>query len=491
MKKILFLLAVIASGVSFAQDGSMDNSFGNDGVVITDLDNSYDFGWSVVEQADHRLVIAGTTSLNTNQYFPYLLRYMPDGSVDTSFGTNGKVSADHGIVGINGYDYLFIDNQQRIVAAGPVGYNSEFAIERYLTNGDLDNSFGNNGSLFIPNGNYATMTLLNDGSLLLLKFSNTNEITIDHYLSNGNLDGSFGVNGSAISSFVGEEFIGRELKVDTQNNIYFLGKRDYSQTSNVVLMKFKPDGYLDTNFGNNGQVEKNIDAINSTSVDFDFTNDDKIVIAGSSGVCLNESQSIRQSFFIKYNTNGSPDASFGNNGTVLLQTSAFEIFQLLIQTNQRMVVVGRIQDCFEASYYIVKRYFSDGIQDNSFLGGGHEIDTHKTIMQHDGKLVSVGNTFWYEGKEDIVVLRHNNTVLGSPEFENNKTIIYPNPSDGNITMEVSFYNQDDIYQITDVTGKIILTGEIRNKQTHIDLTTFQSGIYFLKTDNGVFKLLKN
>ena len=491
MKTLLLFFAGIFSIVSFAQDGGLDNSFGDQGIVFTDLDNSQDLVWNVVEQSDQKLVVSGIMITAGSDHYPYLVRYMPDGTLDSTFGTDGIVISPNGS-GFLDYKYLFVDDQQ-IIAAGPKGQSSIFVIAKFFDNGDLDNGFGDNGILTISNGNYSGMALLEDGSMMLLKFSGNDEITINHYTSNGELDTSFGINGAATSTFLGDVFAGKQIKVDREDNIYFLGTRDNNANSDIILMKFQPDGYLDANFGNNGIAEKNIDALNPmnfSTASIDFTNDNKIVIAGSCGACLDLFEPVLQPYFIRYHSDGLPDPGFGNNGTVLLPISGFSISQLIIQENQRMLVGGSFLDCFEASIYEIRRYFPGGTEDNSFLGGGIEFEYYKSILQDDGKIVSLGNTFWFNGMEDIVLLRHNNNTLSVTEFQNQKTTIYPNPSNGVFIIEREF-SEKEAYQITDITGKIIANGELNDKQTQIDLSAAQSGVYFLKTSTGVFRLLKN
>ncbi len=491
MKTLLLFFAGIFSIVSFAQDGSLDTSFGDGGVVVTDIDNSIDLVLNVVEQADQKLIVSGIMTPDTNNFYPYLARFTANGTVDTSFGTNGFVISNSGFYD---FKYLFIDNSQNIITAGPQGQSSTFVISRYLDNGNLDNTFANNGILPIPNGNYVGMNLMEDGSFLLLKFSGSYEITINHYLSNGNLDTNFGINGAAVSTFFVDPFGGVEIKIDGENNIFFLGKRDNNANTDIILMKFNPDGYLDTNFADNGIATKNIDAINPmnfSTASLEFTNDNKIVIAGSCGACIDIGNPVMQPYFIRYQNDGLPDPNFGNNGTVLPPISGFSISQVIMQPNQRMLVAGRLLDCFEGSIYAISRYFSGGTLDNSFNGASLEFDNYKTILQEDGKIVSVGNTFWYNGLEDIVLVRHNNDALSLPEFENQKATIYPNPSNGIFTIERELFSERESYQITDITGKMIAKGELAEKQTQIDLSAAQSGVYFLKTSSGVFRLLKD
>lgn len=497
MKTLLLFLAMLVSVFSVAQDGGMDTSFGNEGVVITDIDDSTDLGLAVVQQDDGKLVISGITSSdNGNSFLPYVVRYLPDGSLDNSFGDGGTLIGDFA----EGYTHamnVFIDELQNIIVAG-IFIESQayhYKVARYDANGFLDTSFGTNGLFTVPSGYESKMTMLSDDSFLFVKFKNNDEISVFHYLENGTLNLDFGVNGIATSAFTGGQFKLEGVKADANGNIFVLGRRDITLAADIILMQFQPDGYLNTSFGNNGMAIKTIDAMNpmnSSSAGFDFTDDGKIVIAGSSGACLNESHSIRQPFFLKYESDGLPDNSFGVNGTVLLPISNFEISQLLIQTNQKMMAVGHAQDCFEGSSYIIRRYYLDGNIDYSFSGGAPmELEYSTSIFQNDGKIVSIGSTPWYTGNEDIVVFRLNNNPLSVPQFEDQVVKVYPNPSKGIFTVEREFPLANNSYQITDVVGKIIANGELYNQQTQIDLSSFQSGMYFLKTGNEVIRLLRN
>ena len=497
MKTLLLFLVGIVSLQTIAQDGSMDTTFGDEGVVITDFDGNIDLGWAVVQQDDDKLIVAGTTSPdNGNSFYPYLVRYMPDGALDPDFGVDGKLIADY-TEGYSDSMDLFIDGFQNIIIAGIFieEQSYRYKVARYDSAGILDSSFGINGVLTVPTGYGSKMVLLLDNSFLFLKFKNSAEMSFYHYLENGTLNTDFGVEGIATSAFDGGIFRLMEMKIDGEGNILVLGTRNIVLAADIILMKFQSDGYLNTSFGNNGIATKTIDAMNpmnSSSAGFDFTNDGKIMVAGSSGACLNENHSIRQPFFLKYNSNGLPDTTFGDNGTVLLPISGFEISQLLIQANQKMVVTGHVQDCFEGSHYMIERYYSDGNLDYSFGGGPSiEFDYSKSIFQDDGKIVGVGSTPWFTGNEDIVLFRQNNDPLSILQFQSQRIMVYPNPSQGIFNVERNFNLEKEAYQITDVTGKTIAKGELDDKQTQIDLTSIQSGVYFLKTSNGVFRLMKN
>lgn len=494
MTRVLLFLIGILSVATFAQDGRFDSSFGDSGFVLTDLDNSADFGWNVAQQADGKLVVSGSFSYDYWYFFPFLIRYLEDGSVDTSFGTEGKVFADHGMTS-QGYIHLFIDNQQKIIVGtqrSSYGSDPEFYIVKYDSSGIPDASFGTEGSVFIPYSVYA-MTTLNNGSFLLLSNGSENEIVFHCYLPNGTIDSTFGTNGIAISDFDRNGFATHELKTDSENNIYLVGSRDHVGHSEIIIAKFRPDGYLDSDFANEGIATKNINGIesmNSSSASLDFTNDNKLVVSGSIGNCLHDYPEMH-SYILKYQNNGFPDESFGNQGIKFLSESETSFIKLFIQKNQKMILIGQDWDCIEGSTYTVQRYHADGSKDTSFFSEYKHFDYSQTILQEDGKIVSVGNTYWFEGEEDIVLLRHNNNTLSTPAIETGSIRIFPNPSRGIFSLERDFNLNLASYQISDRMGRIISQGELENNRSQIDLSYMAAGIYFLKTLNHTFKLVKN
>src|SRR5690606_30550787 len=143
MNKILLFFALLITLISFGQDGSLDLSFGDGGVVIMDLDNSQDLVWNVVEQADNKIIVSGAMAQNNENFYPYLVRFMPDGTLDTTFGTDGLVLSNDN--GFDEFKFLFYDDSQNIIAAGPKNQSSTFVVAKYLDDGNLDTTFADNG----------------------------------------------------------------------------------------------------------------------------------------------------------------------------------------------------------------------------------------------------------------------------------------------------------------------------------------------------------
>jgi uncharacterized delta-60 repeat protein len=127
--------------VRYNADGSLDPSFGTGGVVTTDLGTRSDDVRAIVIQPDGRIVVAGTAGEDIA-----VARYMPDGKLDTGFGTGGLTITDLGSDDVaNG---VALTSGGEIVIAGytlGAKVNRDFLLARYRADGSLDTAFGDHG----------------------------------------------------------------------------------------------------------------------------------------------------------------------------------------------------------------------------------------------------------------------------------------------------------------------------------------------------------
>ena len=191
---ITFLLAIcFAIPISStAQDGSLDLTFGTNGIVFTSILNyTYNIAGSLAIQADGKIVVGGY-SQNGNNPNPILIRYNTDGSLDATFGNAGIVLLNYpGLI-----SSIAIQADGKIVAGGDkrTGNNSQsnFFLSRYNTDGSLDNTFGSAGIVetFIGVSSYCSkLAIQADGKILMRGNSNQgSQIVIA--LSRYNTDGS-------------------------------------------------------------------------------------------------------------------------------------------------------------------------------------------------------------------------------------------------------------------------------------------------------------
>jgi uncharacterized delta-60 repeat protein len=172
----------------------LDERFGNGGQVVTDLGMTAAPS-DVLIQPDGKLVVAGYFALPNSTYQPFLIRYNPDGSLDTTFGEGGVARPPFG----GAVSAAAFEPDGTIVTAGfPAGGPQDFVVVRYLTNGSVDPSFGANGIVTVRRRtyNFATdVVVQQDGKIVVVGFSGGNHTTAFRLNTDGSIDMSFGTDG--------------------------------------------------------------------------------------------------------------------------------------------------------------------------------------------------------------------------------------------------------------------------------------------------------
>lgn len=192
----------------YDRNGSLDPSFGRGGIVTTPIGTSADIAYAVAVQPDGKLVAAGLRSNTANighNYDIALVRYNANGSLDTTFGTGGKVRTTVG----HSDDVaraLVIQPDGKLVVAGYSIINGirGSVIVRYKPDGSLDPSFGNGGRQIASAGaGYLAygLALQPDGDLVTASHEpGGHRFAVSRYLPNGSPDPSFGIGGTTTTS---------------------------------------------------------------------------------------------------------------------------------------------------------------------------------------------------------------------------------------------------------------------------------------------------
>jgi len=170
MQKLFSLLSaafLFASSVAYSQSGSLDSTFGENGIVITDIaTNTFDLLFNVIVQPDQKILAAGTSSSDFT-----VVRYLPDGTLDPDFGNNGIRKVDFG----QSTDFLHgmtLQPDGKIILAGERQINNvgDVALARLNPNGNLDTNFGVGGKVTTDLGTtyeYATaVAIQTDGKII-------------------------------------------------------------------------------------------------------------------------------------------------------------------------------------------------------------------------------------------------------------------------------------------------------------------------------------
>ena len=168
-------------------DGNLDATFGYRGMVTSSV-GGYDLGQQVLVQPDGKILVSGYSYRN-QKYESFLIRYLGDGSLDINFGDNGIVLAGFGA----GYDskpiVMLPDN--KILLLGNSGSN--LILARYNENGSVDATFGTEGKVFLyGSGLGISLALQSDGKILILGRD------LMRLMPNGSVDESFGISGKVV-----------------------------------------------------------------------------------------------------------------------------------------------------------------------------------------------------------------------------------------------------------------------------------------------------
>ncbi len=344
----------------FNADGSIDTSFGIDGKVTTDMGSGLrqEEALAVAIQSDGKIVVAGHTAIDNTPPNPdpsptfALARYNSDGSLDTSFGTGGRVSNN-----VNGQAYaVAIQGDGKIVVAGEFSFLSsngsdfsDFTVARFNTNGTLDLAFGGSGTGQVATDiGSATNTARNlvlqpNGAIVVSGKPQGSQTGFDHtdvarYNANGTLDASFGSGGRLTLAGVD---VGQGLVRQLDGKFVLVGSTTVgtfpASSTRFALMRLNADGSPDTSFGTAGTVNTAF-TFNATAFAVALQGDGKIVAAGSTV------REVQPNFVVaRYNADGSLDTIFGN-GTGNLSIDFFGFGDgaesVAIQPDGKIVVGG-------------------------------------------------------------------------------------------------------------------------------------------------------
>lgn len=518
MKNILFsALSLIISISSFAQDGTLDNSFGVNGKVLTNVgESTHHDGKKIKVQADGKILVAGDclTSISGSWDF-FVTRFLTDGSPDLSFGDGGSaitvMTSDLDIL-----SGLELQSDGKIVVAGTVDFfssNAKAGLVRYNSDGSLDSSFANDGILIdtFPNNNTAirALSIQSDGKILIAGTQtdiNGSECILLRYNSDGTRDTTFGVNGVVLNSFLDTYNKGfYDIEIQDDDKIVVGGFIYTSAGSNYLLARYNTNGSIDSTFDGDGmRTQPLIGTLDETIIAIEIQNDGKIVasIEAIGNITLGN-----DIVLVRFNSDGSDDTSFDSDGLVVTDLGVDIQYgigtDLLIQNDGKIIVVGYQRIEINHNNFILLRYHSNGSLDNSFDSDGMVLtdfdaletcDGNSVCLQSDGKILAAGTLIdktnggvpeWSK----VAVARYNNlgSNIGFPEIAETSFTITPNPFSDNTIIHLPIDLSNGTILITSASGDIM--NEIHNMNGNtflLNRNQLSSGVYFVQISSDQF-----
>jgi uncharacterized delta-60 repeat protein len=247
--------------VRYNPDGTLDTSFGSGGIARTGLSGGgYDVAAAVVAQPDGKIIVAGVSASYSTFGLDFALaRYDRHGRLDPGFGDGGVVRTAISTVQDDFAEALVLQPDGKLVAGG-VSLGTGFALARYLPDGSLDTGFGSGGIVTTPGTDWIhDLALQPDGKLVAAGtiFEEPYlDFAVARYRSDGTLDSRFGTDGIARIDFLGGHDFANAVALLRDGRIVAAGGAGppASGFSVFALARYRSDGTLDQRFGTGGRL---------------------------------------------------------------------------------------------------------------------------------------------------------------------------------------------------------------------------------------------
>jgi uncharacterized delta-60 repeat protein len=381
-----------------ASAGDIDAAFGIDGKVITDFGASA-WGRSLVIQPDGKLVMAGFADGDFA-----LARYNTDGGLDPAFGSGGKVITDFG-ADDNAHAAAILPDG-RIVAVGSTWDGDlNIAMSCYNPDGSLDDTFGTAGRVITLILGYCmaqALAIQPDGKLIVAGRAGVESnavFALARYNPDGSLDPTFGSAGIVTTDLrksIDEIY---DVAILPDGHIVAAGisqRKPSSDTSDFALVRYNSDGSLDTTFGTGGRVIKDFFGRDDSLTSLAVQSDGRLVVAGYAA------QDSGDPFFtfVRYSEDGSLDSTFGEGGLAITHIRGyFGVCALGIQPDGRILGAGPVHrgGAFSDDLGLIRLNF-DGSLDVSFGSDGLALTdffglddgANALVVTPDGRIVVAG-----------------------------------------------------------------------------------------------------
>lgn len=394
---VLLLTTAGVLGASAAWNGDIDVVFNNGGYSRFGFRDGEDSGRAAARQPDGKVVVVSTTWQGQRTVI-CVLRYLPDGSPDASFGDGGKtyIILDTDIsVGTDSIEAeaVAIQPDGRIVVAGTGRMqNPDFRVARLNADGSRDLTFGVNGFAttdFAANRDYAeALVIQNDNKIVVAGTATTNwssfqHIAVARYMPDGSPDPGFNGNGKITVA----EGQGLSAVMQPDGKIVVGGRCP----GLMCAVRFQQDGTLDTSFGVSGLATANGAGGAASAL---IQPDGKVVLVGYI--------SFPGRFnFARFTSAGVLDNTFGGTGITHIDVGSNDLYasSAVLLPDGRIQAAGYVQPFSNPSFMAAARVDTDGSPDDTFGDGGHVVTSllpgpqkiFGSVLDTDGTVLLVGS----------------------------------------------------------------------------------------------------
>jgi uncharacterized delta-60 repeat protein len=513
MKTLLFTIVLSSFWTLpiFSQDGTLDLTFNSTGSVVTEITDNYAVASSVVIQSDGKILTGGSRWLDVGggnlEEDQVLIRYNSDGSLDESFGENGIV-----LISVPNFpEYIFniaLLPDGKIITIGYTGDATfDLLMIRHNSDGSIDTSFGDQGYAETPQNLSIIpfdLEVMPDGSIYVgcSVFTEVNifldeDFAICKYLENGTLDMSFGTEGYQTTNLGSTFDSPHDMTIQEDGKILLTGMtyNSNAETPHYVMatVRYNPDGNLDNNFGEDGITITDPNDIYTIAIAIAIQDDGKIILCGD---IVNDDGTDINSAIVRLNTDGSVDNSYGENGITIINYNGYDYVSAAeVDSFGRLITVG--ESYLETtSLGFICRINEDGQPDFSFSDDGimttavtPDFTSFKALaLQPDGKIVVAGSAS-YGSNHNFMVARYNAGTVGISEVQDFEiSLPYPNPCRNKLYVPQAPIHLPELVLTNQLGQQFSL---LMNNGT-VDVSHLPCGIYEARIPNSsteVFKIL--
>ncbi|KIU52277.1 hypothetical protein QV12_09310 [Pseudomonas putida] len=341
--------------VRHLQNGTLDASFGEQGVTRIDMPDSQMAAYARMEvQPDDSALVYGPIG-RSGSHHSFVCKVLPDGTIDSAFGVAGFCILDFGHQSELVSEIVRLDDGKVMaLVSGPGADGLEDVYLVRLVNGHLDPSFGDNGEGYVRVSRLVTLhfAVTASGGYVMTPRTDFSTATFRQYLPDGSLDRSFGENGQVtvpLPSPTGDARF-NQVSVQPDGKILAVGYANVGTGNHTLTIRLNPDGSTDSTF-NGGEpkimVFQGHQSRNENAV---YLPDGRIVAAGDildrpGDICL-----------MRLQPNGNLDASFGSNGLVISNPGGDDRCQgLQVQSDGKILVCGlRVMESSPDRMYLAR-----------------------------------------------------------------------------------------------------------------------------------------
>lgn len=541
MKKLFTLaLACVLAFASFAQEpGEIDTNFGTDGVYVfhpskVDAFGYFDYVYKVLVQEDGKILTIGESRTDKYNYAIYISRHNTDGTLDETYGEGGYVflKVDELIYKNCPYDAVLKDGMLYIAGYAFNGLNAGFVL-CLDENGFENEDFGEGGWAVTEQDQYGLVyegiDVDSKGRCVVVGYYN-DEIIVRRYTAKGNLDMTFGEDGTSyieLDSDPSTHSYAYDVKILDDGKIILCGDKRASGGDGMFIwsymMRLKANGEIDETFGENGIVYLWTGEYAEFALSIDVQPNGKYLVGGHDELWSDTPELPRyESFVTRVNTDGTIDETFGEEGYVKIepfQGDGCVNYSYSILAAQDGQIFGTVysrnisEDLYRAYVYNLTE---DGQFNENFAGSGivplpkvyeeqDEINTYSIALQGNDKIIVAGYAAYddpavagpgdytkiylasvnvavesNEGNEDDNNGNDTTSVVGNYE---NRFEIHPNPATTTIFIEGAL-NDNAQVSIIDLTGRCVKEVVISNTVSSINIEDVESGVYFISVQQG-------